>query len=543
MANESITQLPANTNPGGQCIVPIVDPANTSGASTGTNEQATLTNLFASQNVVKIGGDLAGSTAAPTVAKIQGTSIAGPSGGSTHFLNAAGTWTIPAGGGGGGGSVVDWVSVITYGADPSGVADSTTAFTEAIGALPTAGGLVYAPAGQYKISSTLTFKQNQGMLGDGHSTTVLNYTGSGICVKSALSGTFDGSAEGGYFSGWQVNGYGGGSGAIGMEVVDLQGVGGHDISFYGCATAGLYMNTNTGWSEECQFTKIACIQCGTTSNNATGAAIFNGTSFDYGVFEFTIVSNPGAHGVVLSGGTNMNGCRLAIRGDFYANTPNTAGVIAIDPGNTSGTSYMITADLDVSVETAGSGTGHYIVNMGSNNATSQFGGSGILAVFPATVNSQGILNNGFLPFGFTGVLLYADTHGNYSMSAGDGLGIYGGVVEQWNGQLANALGGTVYTQFGNKWLFQLASGSNSLAFDGLGALGKEIDLFIQQPSSGSAGSVTWPGAVNWGTTGAPTLTATNSKVDWIRLMYVPPNAIGNSSGAIAAVTVAKGFTL
>lgn len=51
---------------------------------------------------VQVGGDLGGTTASPTVAKIQGTAISSPPGGSTQFLRGDGTWQVPAGGGGGG---------------------------------------------------------------------------------------------------------------------------------------------------------------------------------------------------------------------------------------------------------------------------------------------------------------------------------------------------------------------------------------------------------------------------------------------------------
>ncbi len=51
---------------------------------------------------------------------------------------------------------VPGVSVVDCGADPTGVADSTTAFQNAFNSVPTTGGLVLCPAGTYKISSTLT---------------------------------------------------------------------------------------------------------------------------------------------------------------------------------------------------------------------------------------------------------------------------------------------------------------------------------------------------------------------------------------------------
>lgn len=50
---------------------------------------------------VQLAGDLGGTTAAPAVAKIQGTAISSPPGGTTQFLRGDGTWQVPAGGGGG----------------------------------------------------------------------------------------------------------------------------------------------------------------------------------------------------------------------------------------------------------------------------------------------------------------------------------------------------------------------------------------------------------------------------------------------------------
>jgi hypothetical protein len=44
---------------------------------------------------VQLGGDLGGTTAAPTVAKIQGTTIGSPPGGTTEYLRGDGTWAAP----------------------------------------------------------------------------------------------------------------------------------------------------------------------------------------------------------------------------------------------------------------------------------------------------------------------------------------------------------------------------------------------------------------------------------------------------------------
>lgn len=547
MANTPLSGLTQDSSPPASGRLPFLDPTDPTMAPAGTDKTVTIANLFAAQGAVTLGGDLGGTAAAPQVTKLQGTPVSPPPGGTTHYLNASGAWTVPAGGSGGG-SVLDWVSVAGYGADPSGKSDSTTAFTNAIGAIPKAGGVIYVPAGTYLISGTLTFGPNQGMIGDGHSASVLNYTGSGVCVKAADNAAFTGNAEGGWFQGWQVSGYNGGAGAIGAQIVDLQGVKMDDVSFYGCATAGLYFTTaGSGWSEEGWFTKVACIQCGTAGDNATGAVVMNSTSFDYGVYEFTIVTPPGAHALVLQNGVNLNGPRVGLRGNLYCDSPNTAAMIAIDPGNANGTSYMTNVDLDASMETAGSGTGHYLVLMGSSNSASQFSGSGVLSIYPAFGNSQGISNPNFLPFGFSGVVNTVDSYGNNFMAAGDARVIIGGKAEQWAGNVGSALGGVVYTQFASKWVFQLASGSgsaNAVTVSGLRANGKTIDLIIQQPSSGAAGTIpSWPSNVKWAGGAAPVLSTSNNAADWIRLEYLPPTQVGASAGYLLGYLVAKGFSL
>lgn len=49
--------------------------------------------------------------------------------------------------------------------------------------------------------------------------------------------------------------------------------------------------------------------------------------------------------------------------------------------------------------------------------------------------------------------------------------------------------------------------------------GQVITYELTQPSSGTGGTVTWNGAFDFGTSGAPTLTTTNSKVDLVGFRY------------------------
>lgn len=89
------------------------------------------------------------------------THISGDSGHVTDHNNIADTLTVLNN------CKTDWLNVITgYGADPSGSADSTSAFSNALANAP-AGGVVYVPAGLYKISAQLTVPVGVWMIGEG----------------------------------------------------------------------------------------------------------------------------------------------------------------------------------------------------------------------------------------------------------------------------------------------------------------------------------------------------------------------------------------
>jgi hypothetical protein len=73
------------------------------------------------------------------------------------------------------GATPDWINVTAapYGADPTGASDSTAAIQSAIAAAPAASGVVYLPAGSYRISSALTLHGNLTVIGDGDGQTVI----------------------------------------------------------------------------------------------------------------------------------------------------------------------------------------------------------------------------------------------------------------------------------------------------------------------------------------------------------------------------------
>lgn len=132
------------------------------------NGNVTLT--AADVGAVQLGGDLVGTVAAPRVAKIQGTTIAAPSGGATHFLNATGGWTAAGG-------AANWANVKDYGAVGDGSTDDTAAIAAAVAAVTPADGVfdqsgtVFFPAGTYT-TDTITLPQRVGLMGIGFASTI-----------------------------------------------------------------------------------------------------------------------------------------------------------------------------------------------------------------------------------------------------------------------------------------------------------------------------------------------------------------------------------
>ena len=85
-------------------------------------------------------------------------------------------------------NAVDWINVVTqYGADPTGAADRTTAIQNAINAAVTAGGgVVYIPAGTYKIAGNISKAVTNTpvyIIGAGRWCTFFSFTGTGDCIR------------------------------------------------------------------------------------------------------------------------------------------------------------------------------------------------------------------------------------------------------------------------------------------------------------------------------------------------------------------------
>jgi len=206
-----------------------------------------------------------------------------------------------------------WVDVLAYGADPTGVTDSTAAIQGAASAA--AGGVLYFPPGTYLVSgsSTITVPSNTDLRGNAtvklkNSSNTTNhfwFLGSG-CTVSDL--TFDGNYTNQTFSTSDTRGLV----SIGPSV---SGVSIYNCTFQNAWSNGIDNLGNNVLIQNCTFTNLGQ---GTTS-------IFAGAVNQYAAisqvrFYHNYVSGvglPGTNGVGIGGGTNCS--HFEIVGNTFQN--------------------------------------------------------------------------------------------------------------------------------------------------------------------------------------------------------------------------------
>jgi hypothetical protein len=161
-----ISQLASLGSPQTNVLLPVVDVNDHSQSSAGTTKQSTLLALL---SALALSGDLSGTLAAPVVAKLHGLAVGTSPGGTSSFLRADGSWSVPPTAAG----LTDWINVVTaYSADSTGVSDSTGAFQSAINAAITYGTVVYVPAGTF-LCGVLSVTKPFTMMGAGAGATTL----------------------------------------------------------------------------------------------------------------------------------------------------------------------------------------------------------------------------------------------------------------------------------------------------------------------------------------------------------------------------------
>jgi hypothetical protein len=83
----------------------------------------------------------------------------------------------------------DTVKLIQYGADPTGVADSSTALINAMAALPASGGTIYAGRGDFLISANVPFTKKINLIGEGFSEAYPSDSATRFVKAATLNGT------------------------------------------------------------------------------------------------------------------------------------------------------------------------------------------------------------------------------------------------------------------------------------------------------------------------------------------------------------------
>jgi hypothetical protein len=312
---------------------------------------------------------------------------------------------------------VSWINVAAqYGADPTGAADSTSAIQLAITALAAAGsgGVLYFPAGSYKISTTLTLNSATPVYfqGDGLWVTFFKYTGTGACLRVYNSGAYEAFGQaGGGITGITIDGTSATAPAYGLHMGDILqyttdvGV----QNFTGSGSRGCWFDNQFYWTEQLGG-RIYAANCTAhvVFDNAPGGAATSSGSFMRSDLSIWINQyNPTYDGVVFQNGAFDADGSLVLRGNFGTNNSTlTSAVLRLTGSTPAGitivtNSGLRTCHLDIGVECDLNPTGGYTFAP----STIQFG-SGVNAI----ASCYGILS-----FGASYAFTPSNNSGNVSM--------------------------------------------------------------------------------------------------------------------------------
>jgi hypothetical protein len=258
----------------------------------------------------------------------------------------------------------DWVNVTTYGADPTGAADSTTAFENAISAVATAGGgVIYLPAGTYTISSTLTCTTVPAyFVGDGAWATTISFAGTGDCFRVYDGSTYGSRKKfGGGFVGITIDGTKAGAGSAGLHVGDLLQ---YELdltvqNFSGAGSIGVHLDNNYYWTEQlygriyAQYCTSHVVFDWTSSTSSTSSGSFERCDLDIYVNQDSAKFD----GVVFQNGAFVTNGSLKIRGNFGASSSPVGSAALRLTGYQSVNGYtsysgLVSSTIDIGVECA-----------------------------------------------------------------------------------------------------------------------------------------------------------------------------------------------
>ncbi len=306
-------------------------------------------------------------------------------------------------------STPGWVNVTSYGADPTGVTDSAGALNEAVTAVANAGGgVVYMPAGRYKIASTVTCTAVPVyFVGDGAWATIISFTGTGDCFRIYDSSTYLSRTKfGGGFVGITIDGSNAGPGSTGLHVGDLLQ---YEVdltvqSFRGTGSIGVHFDNQFYWAEQL-FGRIYAQGCAshvvfdwTSTTSTTSSGSFERCDLDIYIDQWAASFDV----VVFQNGAYIANGSLKIRGNFGSSKTAVSSAALRLTGNQSANGYtsysgIVDSTVDIGVE-CGSGpyTPQTIAFGASKNMISgcygalQFGAAG--TTFTASNNDGNVFN-------------------------------------------------------------------------------------------------------------------------------------------------------
>jgi len=253
------------------------------------------------------------------------------------------------------------LNVVTmFGADLTGTTDSTTAINNAIAqVIANGGGVLYFPAGTYRVNSSLSAITIPGVrvVGDGRWISVIKFYGSGDCFRMYFSGSS--STQGGGFEAFTLDGTNATGTATGIHAGDIfrLHMDVHVRGWSGSGQTGVHFDNNYSWTEQITG-RIYADGCAThvmfdnsvnTSGSSTG-------SFDRVNLDVFLVTEGAGDGVTWNNGAFAIDGHLGIYGNA---SPGAAQyyVLKITGQNTAGYSYLRRCNLNIGVECAtGSGT-------------------------------------------------------------------------------------------------------------------------------------------------------------------------------------------
>jgi hypothetical protein len=275
----------------------------------------------------------------------------------------------------------DWINPLAadYGADPTGVNDSTAAIQAAISAVPASGGVVYLPAGTYKVSSTLNITASGVYLaGAGRWATTISFTGTGDCIRALDASTYTTrTVQGGGVLGLTIAASGAGSGSCGLHAGDFlqYRIDVAITGFSGTSNIGLHLDNANYWTEQAVVTAYINDCNEDVVFDCSGADTSAG-SYDRGDFTFYISHTTfTGSSIIFTNGAYIVGGRLRIFGNYNSrNTTFTQAVLqltgATPGGHPSSESSLSTCELDIGVESDESDTYTFqTINYGSLSNT------------------------------------------------------------------------------------------------------------------------------------------------------------------------------